>query len=79
MKSAAIDIQKLKWPHIEFDDKAYSFTCVTCQETLQLDSRLITKLHSDGAISVIQHIVNTQVVPWVEEHRFCGEVKAFAV
>lgn len=79
MKSSAIILENLAWPHIGFDGKAFSFTCQSCEETLQLDARLITRLHSEGAISVINHIVNTQVVPWLEEHRFCGEVKAFAV
>jgi hypothetical protein len=70
----------LPWNWIEFEQSQCRFNCLECRSVLQLDRILIRKLEGEHADPVLEHLVNTKVIPWIEQHSECGiKEVAFAV
>lgn len=70
-KRAEIDIDLSDVKGIEFNGKTYRFTCC-CGKALQLQRVLIDKLSHQKSVALLQHIVNTTIKPWLDEHQECG-------
>jgi hypothetical protein len=68
---------EIEWTWITYDEQNFWFTC-ECEDRLKLDPIVVRRFIADGATKLIEHIVNTQVLPWLNEHRDCGKMSAFA-
>ena len=61
--------------HLIWSERDYGYTCEGCGDSLLLDKIFLEKMRQEKAIGMVEHIVKTQVVPWIQIHLDCGEVK----